>query len=172
MKKTLVVLAVATFLFIAVYTLSSNSEDSQSLSTVNYKTVKVLKGDLIVKVSAKGVVEPNFKVEVKSKASGKILTFPFEEGGLIKKGQPLLHLDKNDETRNVAKANADLISGEASLKKSETALLLQKHRYETDLKLSSSEVEEAVANLDDSRYQKKRQYELFKKKIHIARNPG
>ena len=163
MKKTLVVLAVATFLLIAAYTLSGNFEDSQSLSTVNYKTVKVLKGDLIVKVSAKGIVEPNFKVEVKSKASGKILTFPFEEGGFIKKGQPLLHLNKNDETRNVAKANADLRSGEASLKKSKTALLLQKHRYETDLKLTASEVEEAEANFEDSRYQKKRQYELFEK---------
>ena len=164
MKKTLVVLAVSTLLLVSVYTLTGKVDDSESLSKIEYKKVKVLKGDLIVKVSAKGIVEPNFKVEVKSKASGKILNFPLEEGAFIKKGQPLLHLNKNDETRNVAKANADLTSGEASLKKSKTALLLQKHRYETDLKLSSSEVEEAVANLDDSRYQKKRQHELFEKK--------
>ncbi len=163
MKKTLVVLAVSTFLLISAYALSGKIDAPESLSIIEYKKVNVLKGDLIVKVSAKGIVEPNFKVEVKSKASGKILTFPLEEGASIKKGQPFIHLNKNDETRNVAKANADLTSGEASLKKSKTALLLQKHRYETDLKLTASEVEEAEANFEDSSYQKKRQYELFEK---------
>ena len=163
MKKTLVVLAVSTFLLLSAYALSGKVDAPESLSKIEYKKVNVLKGDLIVKVSAKGIVEPNFKVEVKSKASGKILTFPLEEGASIKKGQPFIHLNKNDETRNVAKANADLTSGEASLKKSKTALLLQKHRYETDLKLTASEVEEAEANFEDSSYQKKRQYELFEK---------
>ena len=163
MKKTLVLLAVSTFLLISAYALSGKVNTPESLSKIEYKKVNVLKGDLIVKVSAKGIVEPNFKVEVKSKASGKILTFPLEEGASIKKGQPLIHLNKNDETRNVAKANADLTSGEASLKKSKTALLLQKHRYETDIKLTASEIEEAEANLEDSSYQKKRQYELFEK---------
>jgi len=163
MKKTLVVLAVSTFLLISAYALSGKVDAPESISKIEYKKVNVSKGDLIVKVSAKGIVEPNFKVEVKSKASGKILTFPLEEGASIKKGQPFIHLNKNDETRNVAKANADLTSGEASLKKSKTALLLQKHRYETDLKLTASEVEEAEANFEDSSYQKKRQYELFEK---------
>ena len=164
MKKTLIVLVVITVLLITTYTLSGKVDDSELLSQVEYNKVKVLKGDLIVKVSAKGIVEPNFKVEVKSKASGKILEFSLEEGEIVKKGQALLHLNKNDETRNVAKANADLTSGEASLKKSKTALLLQKNRYETDLKITSSEVEEAEVNLEDSKYQKKRQYELYEKK--------
>ena len=164
MKKTLIVLVVITVLLITTYTLSGKVDDSELLSQVEFNKVKVLKGDLIVKVSAKGIVEPNFKVEVKSKASGKILKFSLEEGEIVKKGQALLHLNKNDETRNVAKANADLTSGEASLKKSKTALLLQKNRYETDLKITSSEVEEAEVNLEDSKYQKKRQYELYKKK--------
>ena len=164
MKKTLIVLVVITVLLITTYTLSGKVDDSELLSQVEYNKVKVLKGDLIVKVSAKGIVEPNFKVEVKSKASGKILKFSLEEGEIVKKGQALLHLNKNDETRNVAKANADLTSGEASLKKSKTALLLQKNRYETDLKITSSEVEEAEVNLEDSKYQKKRQYELYEKK--------
>ena len=164
MKKILVIFFLTSLILIAAYTYSKNLKDPEFLSKIDYKKVKVLKGDLLVKVSAKGIVEPNFKVEVKSKASGKIITFPYEEGGFIKKGQALLHLNKNDEKRNVAKANADLISGEASLKKSKTALLLQTHSYKTDLKLSASEVEEAEANLEDSNYQKKRQYKLFDNK--------
>ena len=170
MKKISVAFILTALILIAAYSFSENLDESEKLSEIDYKKVKVLKGDLLVKVSAKGVVEPNFKVEVKSKASGKIITFPYEEGSFIKKGQALLHLNKNDETRNVAKANADLISGEASLKKSRTALILQKHSYETNLKLSASEIEEAEANLEDSRYQKKRQYELFDNKYISQEN--
>ena len=76
MKKTLVVLVLSILLLISVYTLTGKVDDSESLSKIEYKKVKVLKGDLIVKVSSKVIVEPNFKVEVKSKASGKILNFP------------------------------------------------------------------------------------------------
>ena len=164
MRKILSVVTIIIFVFIAIYFIPNNSNGNSTKLIVPYKTVKVLKGDLIIKISAKGIVEPNFKVEVKSKASGKVLTFPFEEGDYLKKGEALLHLNKNDETRSVAKANADLKSSEASLEISKTALLLQKNRYETNLKLSESEVEEANVNLKDSLDNKNRQSDLYKKK--------
>ena len=164
MRKILSVVTIIIFVLIAIYLIPNNSNGNSTKLIVPYKTVKVLKGDLIIKISAKGIVEPNFKVEVKSKASGKVLTFPFEEGDYLKKGEALLHLNKNDETRSVAKANADLKSSEASLEISKTALLLQKNRYETNLKLSESEVEEANVNLKDSLDNKNRQSDLYKKK--------
>ena len=58
MKKTLIVLVVITVLLITTYTLSGKVDDSELLSQVEFNKVKVLKGDLIVKVSAKGIVEP------------------------------------------------------------------------------------------------------------------
>ena len=164
MRKILSVVTIIIFVLIAIYLIPNNSNGNSTKLIVPYKTVKALKGDLIIKISAKGIVEPNFKVEVKSKASGKVLTFPFEEGDYLKKGEALLHLNKNDETRSVAKANADLKSSEASLEISKTALLLQKKRYETNLKLSESEVEEANVNLKDSLDNKNRQSDLYKKK--------
>ena len=133
MRKILSVVTIIIFVLIAIYLIPNNSNGNSTKLIVPYKTVKALKGDLIIKISAKGIVEPNFKVEVKSKASGKVLTFPFEEGDYLKKGEALLHLNKNDETRSVAKANADLKSSEASLEISKTALLLQKNRYKTNL---------------------------------------
>ncbi|KMP10780.1 secretion protein HlyD, partial [Candidatus Nitromaritima sp. SCGC AAA799-A02] len=139
-----------------------NSNSNEAKPKVDFKTVETLKGDLTVKISAKGVVEPNFQVEVKSKASGEVLKFAFEEGDPIEKDQSLLELDKSDETRNVAKAEADVMSGLASLKKAETALLLQQTRYETDLKTAQSEVEEAEANLKEAEDKQKRQADLFK----------
>ncbi len=164
MKKTLVIVGVV-LLFIGFYLLPDNSNSDESQSKVDFKTVKTLKGDLIIKISTKGVVEPNFQVEVKSKASGEVLSFPFEEGDQITKSQALLQLDKNDETRNVAKAKADLMSGEASLKKARTALLLQKTNYQTNLKSAESEVEEAEANLKESGDKKNRQADLYAQKF-------
>ncbi len=115
MKKFIGILAVLIVLgtFYFLFTAGSNGNSSQG--KLEFKTTKVQKGDLEVKISATGVVEPNFKVEVKSKASGEVLSFPFEEGDWVKKGKLLLQLDKSDEIRNVAKSQADMQSSIAML---------------------------------------------------------
>ena len=98
MKKALILIGVLTFLT-ALYLSDSESEAPLKPS---FKLAKVSQGPLSVKISATGVVEPNFKVEVKSKASGEVLSFPLLEGDKVKKGTLLLQLDKSDEKRIVA----------------------------------------------------------------------
>ena len=161
MKKALI-LAGALILVAAFY--FSDSELEPPAKPV-FKIAKVTQGPISVNISATGVVEPNFKVEVKSKASGEVLSFPMLEGDKIKKGTLLLQLDKSDEKRNVNKAQADLSSATAKLRKAETALTLQKTKYETDLKTSQSEVQSAITNLKDSEDKFKRQIDLFKQKV-------
>ncbi|MDH5761602.1 MAG: efflux RND transporter periplasmic adaptor subunit [Nitrospinota bacterium] len=143
----------------------TSSPTSQNSKPVPFKTTSVIQGDLVVKVSATGVVEPNFQVEVKSKASGEVLQFEFEEGDRVKKGQLLLKLDKSDEVRNVSRSKADLASATAQLNKAKTALLSQKTKYETSLKSARSRVQEAEANLQESQDKLKRQEDLFQKKF-------
>ena len=162
MKKTLVFVGVA-LLLTWLYLFPSNGSEEPPKPV--FKTSEILHGDLLIKISATGIVEPNFKVEVKSKASGEVLSFPFEEGDHVKKGALLLQLDKSDEKRNVAKARTELASSSAKLKKAETALLLQKTKYDTDIKSSQSEIETALANLKESEDKLKRQSELFGKKF-------
>ncbi len=140
-------------------------EDDSSPPDIPWKTVKVHHGKFQVKITATGVVEPNFEVEVKSKASGEVLQFPFEEGDPVKKGQLLLVLDKSDEERNVDRAQAELDSTMAQLKKAEISLLLQKTKYQTDLDTAKSRVEEAIANLGEAKDKLKRQRDLFEQKI-------
>jgi HlyD family secretion protein len=132
---------------------------------IPFKTTQVIQGNLVVKISATGVVEPNFQVEVKSKASGEVLKFEYEEGDRVKKGQLLLQLDKSDEIRSVDRAKADLSSATAKLNKAKTALLSQETKYKTNLKSAQSQVQEAEANLKDSEEKLKRQEDLFKKKF-------
>ena len=105
MKKSLILIGIS-FILILVYIFSSNSSSNEADPTTGFKTTEVLRGDLTVNISATGIVEPNFKVEVKSKASGEVLKFAYEEGDRVEKGTLLLQLDKSDEQRNVAKARA------------------------------------------------------------------
>ena len=161
MKKTLVLFGVLIFLTALYF----SDGESEAPPKPTFKLAEVKKGPMATKISATGIVEPNFKVEVKSKASGEVLSFPFLEGDKVEKGTLLLELDKSDEKRNVAKAKADLSKATAKLKKSETALLLQKTKYKTDIKTSQSEVISAIASLKESEDKLKRQIELFEQKV-------
>jgi len=161
MKKALILIGV--LILVAAFYFSDSELESPAKPI--FKLAEVTQGPISVNISATGVVEPNFKVEVKSKASGEVLSFPMLEGDKIKKGTLLLQLDKSDEKRNVDKAQADLSSAIAKLKKAETALILQKTKYATDTKTSQSEVQTAIANLKDSEDKHKRQIDLFKQKV-------
>ena len=161
MKKALILIGV--LILVAVFYFPDSELESPAKPI--FKLTEVTQGPISVNISATGVVEPNFKVEVKSKASGEVLSFPMLEGDKIKKGTLLLQLDKSDEKRNVDKAQADLSSATAKLKKAETALILQKTKYETDIKTSQAEVQTAIANLKDSEDKHKRQIDLFKQKV-------
>ncbi len=165
MKKTLAIIGVLFLLFV-LYILPFNSNSKETRPDITaYKTADVKKGKLTLKISATGVVEPNFQVEVKSKASGEVLKFHFEEGDRIQKGTLLLQLDKSDELRAVSRAEADEQSSTANLKKAETTLLRQKTKYDTDLKTARSAVESAEASLRESEEKLKRQRDLFEKKF-------
>ena len=87
------------------------------------KFQKVIRGKLVMAVSSTGVVEAESKVEVKSKASGEILEFPFEPGDKVEKGQVLIRLDQETEERNVALTEADLSSAKAELESAKADML-------------------------------------------------
>lgn len=150
---------------VGLFYMVSNENGSDAVEKIPFKTTHVVQGDLLVKISATGVVEPNFQVEVKSKASGEVLTFPFEEGDVVQQGQLLLQLDKSDEIRNVALAQADLASAQASLKKAKSIHLLQQTKYQTRLRSARSKVLEAEANLLEAEDKLQRQTDLFQKKF-------
>lgn len=165
MKKKYLIYLLLGLLGVGVWWAFSGKEEPKTPAEIPFKTAQVVQGDLLVKISATGVVEPNFQVEVKSKASGEVLKFNYEEGDRIKKGQLLLQLDKSDEIRSVARSKADLSSATAKLNKAKTALLSQETKYQTTLKTTQSQVQEAEANLNESLDKLKRQEDLFQKKF-------
>lgn len=163
-KKTLIYLLLG-LLGVGVLWAFAAKETPRIPEKIPFKTTSVIQGDMVVKISATGVVEPNFQVEVKSKASGEVLKFDYEEGDWVKKGQLLLQLDKSDEIRSVARSKADLASAMAQLNKAKTALISQETKYRTNLQSAQSQVEQAEANLKESKDKLKRQEDLFQKKF-------
>src|SRR5271156_6492758 len=79
------------------------------------KLAKVERGDLAKSVVATGKIEPIFKVEVKSKASGIVKKLYVDYGDKVKKGQVLAELDKDEIQARVDQARAQVEASSASL---------------------------------------------------------
>lgn len=79
------------------------------------KLVGVERIDLARSVVATGKIEPTTKVEVKSKASGIVQSLPVNVGDVVRKGQVICELDKNDLQPRVREAQAALMVAEAAV---------------------------------------------------------
>lgn len=112
---------------------------------------KVERGDFVVTVSATGTVEPEAQVEVKSKASGEIVEFPFQAGDPVQTGELVCRLDPSDEERNVERSLRELQSARARLESAEAALRLAEADRSQALREAAAAVQEAAARVDEAR---------------------
>jgi HlyD family secretion protein len=95
-----------------------------------YVTESVIRGNLEVKVSATGTLQPTNKVDVGSELSGLIETVFVDENDTVKKGQELARLDTSRLRDQITKSEAALASVQARLAQ------------------SAATVKEATANLE------------------------
>lgn len=85
------------------------------------KLAAVEKGDIARSVVATGKVEPLAKVEVKSKASGIVKQIMVDYGDVVRTGQILVELDKEELAARVREARASLQAAQAALQASQAA---------------------------------------------------
>lgn len=78
-----------------------------------YENAPVIRRDIIVAVEAAGTIEPSLTVEVKSKASGEILSIEGETGDVIERRQLLVKIDKRAPSNQFAQADAELEAAHA-----------------------------------------------------------
>jgi len=74
------------------------------------------KGDLTEIVSAPGSVASNLDVQIKCRASGEVITLPFDISDRVKKGDLLVQLDVADEKVILDQAKVTLAQSESKLK--------------------------------------------------------
>ena len=84
------------------------------------ETVEVV--DIQVSVEASGVIEPVRTVEVKSKASGEILSVHADTGDIVESGSLLVEVDKRTPRNELAEAEATLKAARARRQIAETAM--------------------------------------------------
>jgi HlyD family secretion protein len=83
------------------------------------QTAVVQREDMRKVVPADGVIEPAVLVEVKSKASGVVISMSVEPGDTVAEGDVLVELDKEQLLANKRQAEAGLSQARASLKRAE-----------------------------------------------------
>ena len=108
--------------------------------------------DIRVFVEAAGAIEPLRTVELKSKASGEILSIGAENGDWVKQSTLLVRIDKRIPTNNLAQAEAALKAAESR----RSIALLQMERAEklvSDNTITDSDFEETALTLSEAEAQ-------------------
>lgn len=117
-----------------------------------YETVPVAKRDIIVAVEAAGTIEPILTVEIKSKASGEVLSVNGETGDVVEAGTLLVQIDKRTPRNLLSQAQAALQAAIARRKIAEAqearSQKLLEQRMINDVDYEKSELELANARAD------------------------
>ncbi len=111
-KRWLLIGGAAIVLIVIVLGVSGMLRSNHSIDPS--KLASVEKGDLARSVVATGKVEPLAKVEVKSKASGIVKQILADYGDVVRTGQILVELDKEELSARVREARASLQAAQAA----------------------------------------------------------
>ena len=134
--------------------------DGNGAAAARYVTAPVTRGELVVRVSATGNLQPLNQVEVGSELSGTIQTVLVDDNDQVKRGQVLARLDMSKLNDAIAKSKAALAAAEARVQQSaatvrEAGANLQRLRDVAKLSggkvPSQAELETAEATLDRAR---------------------
>lgn len=89
------------------------------------RTVATRLGDIVIRVSETGTIEPVDKVDVKSKAAGRLLSIPIQEGQYVTKGQLIALVDRSQIDPQLTRDQAQLQQAQARLAQTQAEYALQ-----------------------------------------------
>ncbi len=163
-KGTVILILIAIGFFASDYywSISPHSENSDKQK---YQMAAIIRGPLIRTVVTDGRVEPNFVVEVKSKASGEIVRLFYEEGDSVKKENLLVELDPSDEKRNLRKMQSNLAAASARLAKAKSERATAAMTIPANISEARAKVMAAEVAVFDAKNKFKRAKNLDQKKI-------
>ena len=154
MKKILIGIVIITILGLAAFFLFRNTE-----SEVNFRTEKVVRGDIVATVTATGIVNAVKTVLVGTQVSGTIKNINVDFNSPVKKGQLIAMIDPSTFEAQVAQARANLLSAKANVEKAEATLVDAKRTMDRNRDLLSknliarSDLETAETNYETAKAQ-------------------
>lgn len=105
MNKWAAGIGVAALIVAAIWAVTNGS---QGASEIEFRYAKAAKGELVRSTSSTGTLVPLTKVDVKSKAGGKVMKLLVEEGTPVVAGQTIALIDPEDTKSTFQQAEADV----------------------------------------------------------------
>jgi HlyD family secretion protein len=129
-----------------------------------FRTASVTRGDIQATVTATGAVNAVTTVLVGTQVSGTIKNLYVDFNSRVKKGQIIAQIDPATFESQVQQANANLLSAQANLDKSDTALVDTKRTFDRNKELFSKNLIPR-SDLDTS----ETNYEAAKAQVSLAK---
>jgi membrane fusion protein, multidrug efflux system len=110
--------AVVLLIFAGVfYLISTRKEETKSRPTapVTIATATAEKGDIGVYLDAIGTVTPTYTASIFSQVTGVVTSVNYQEGQIVKKGDPLVDIDDRQYQANLVQAQGSLAQAQALL---------------------------------------------------------
>jgi HlyD family secretion protein len=117
------------------------------------RTFTVRRGDIAVRVTETGTVEPRSKVEVKSKVGGKVVRLEVEEGARVRVGQVLAVLDPIEQQSQVGQIRAQVTAAQARLRQAISQAQTERQTAELAIRDARSQLQSAQVRLEQARRQ-------------------
>lgn len=164
MKRLILIVVAVAIIAGGIYFWKTRS-GNQKADDQKTKTVAVQRGAIMRNVQATGIVASRLDVEIKCKASGEIITLPFDISAGVKKGDLLIELDPTDEERNVRKSRVSLIQSQARLDQSFSDLSTTEQGLSNSKQAAKVNLDTAKIKTEDARSKEDRVKQLYERKL-------
>ncbi len=149
-SRTLRIVVILGAVVLAAYFAVSRLRVQAKPKTEVGRTATVTSGDITVKVSENGTLEPVTQVDVKSRVAGRVQRIYIKEGDTVRQGQPLAMVDPVEVQRQVESVRAQLAAARAVLLQAEGNYRLALEQNRLAIRRAEIAVENARVNLRDA----------------------
>lgn len=170
MKKVSVFMILIILTIISLLTITGSGckkpeNDPANAKPLPPQKIKAERGPMKLVVASTGRVVSNLDVEIKCKASGEVISLPYDVSDEVKKGSLLVELDPIDEQRNVQKSQVSLLAVQSRYEKTKLDLEIAQINLESNRRKAEINLETAKSRAQDERAKAERVKQLFAKKL-------
>jgi HlyD family secretion protein len=145
-RRTAVVALVVVLATVAVFVVGRARRGGNNESA-RFRTAEVARGDLLISVSASGIVEAESLVDVRSRATGQVVSVLVEESDQVVKGQLLVVIDDPDARAALENARTSYTAALARLSQTQANVEIQRAGTATQVQQAEANVAAARARL-------------------------
>jgi len=146
MKKFLIIIGIVILIGVVIFYFFIHKKNSEP----KFRTAKVERGDIILRVSATGTLNALTTVQVGTQVSGIIAELYADYNSVVKKGDIIAKLDDTFLKAQVAEAEANLYKAKVTLKEAERNYNRAKELFSQGF-LSEAELNQAEANYESAK---------------------